>query len=651
MDDLLREFLSEAFETMTRLDRELLRLERNPHDPELVASIFRLVHTIKGTCGFLDLSRLGSMAHAVENVLGKLRDCELAATPAVITLLLEALDRIKDILDDLAHEEVEPIGDDGALIAALNAIADRGGTIEASWAESSLPPTSNGPRAEQLPGLGDSATRPAHLTLPSAETTATAGPRPPPFAAGRPTAGGPTTAGGGQLAETPQSGAAERLAAQTLRVPVELLEQLMMLVGELVLTRNQLLQSVLPTSDPSLKAPLQRLDQIAGELHEGVTRTRMQAIGTAWRKLPRLIRDLALDLGKEIELEMQGAETRLDRQVLEIIKDPLTHMVRNAVDHGIEQPTVRTDAGKPTSGKIGLNARQEGDHIIIEISDDGRGLDTRRIAEAAIARDLAREADIAAMADRDIQRFVFHPGFSTAETVTAISGRGVGMDVVRTNIERIGGAIDIRSTAGLGSVFTIKIPLTLAIVSAQILEAGGERFALARIGLVELVRIGKHSQHRVETLAGVRALRVADRLLPLASLAKMLGLATGTVEQASDGGHVVLVRAGSRVFGLEVDRLLDSEEIVVKPVPPILRSVSAFSGDAILRDGSMAMILDPHGLAAMLDAKGEATERRLLPKGCVATDERVSPVAVQGWERLAHGGSSRTRHRSRGDRW
>jgi two-component system chemotaxis sensor kinase CheA len=609
MDDLLTEFLTECFESMTVLDAELVRLEREPDDPELIASIFRLVHTIKGTCGFLDLSRLETVAHAAENVLGKLRDREMAATPAVVTLVLKALDRIKDILDALANDPVEPAGDDSELIAALDAIAD-------------LEPTKavNG-GSEALDAI------PADLPSELVPHASADRPEPRPAEAAPPEPASPVVASAkavaGRTEEAGRGARAESLAAQTLRVPVDLLEQLMTLVGELVLTRNQLLQTVRHNTDQALKSPLQRLNQITGELQEGVMRTRMQAIGTAWSKLPRLIRDLALELDKEIELEMRGAETELDRQVLEMIKDPLTHMVRNAADHGLERPYERERAGKPVTGTIGLNAFHEGGHIIIEISDDGKGLDTRRIAEKAVARGLVTEADAAGMADEDLQQFIFHPGFSTAETVTAVSGRGVGMDVVRTNIEKIGGSIEIRSRLGQGSVFTIKIPLTLAIVSALILEAGGERFALPQIGVVELVRTGGTSEHRVEMLDGVRVLRLRDRLLPLASLAGVLGLPAGDTS-GRDGSYVVLVRVGSRVFGLEVDKLFDTEEIVVKPVAPILRSVSAFSGNTILGDGSVVMILDLNGLATMLDASRGEGERRAAVEEAVAEQERVS---------------------------
>jgi two-component system, chemotaxis family, sensor kinase CheA len=544
MDDLLSEFLTECLESMTVLEGELVRLEQHPDDLELLAGIFRLVHTIKGTCGFLDLARLEAVTHAAENVLGRLRDREIAASPAVITVVLDALDRIKEIVDGLATDHREPEGDDRALIAALDALGMSGGSSAAP--EPSRKPTVKAASSEPAPMDHGEARSPTAATAAIASKGKSTEP-----VASRPD-------------DKARGVGAERLAAQTQRVPVDLLEQLMTLVCELVLTRNQLQQTVRHGSNPAMQAPLQRLDQITAELQEGVLKARMQSIGTAWSKLPRLVRDLAIEVGKDIELTMHGAETELDRQVLEMVKDPLTHMVRNAADHGLETPAERRRSGKPAKGTIGLDACHEGGHIIIEISDDGRGLDTARIAEKAVARGLVSEVDIAGMAECDIQQFIFHPGLSTAETVTAISGRGVGMDVVRTNVEKIGGSIEIRSAKGEGATFTIKIPLTLAIVSALTLEAGGERLALPQIGVVELVGTGGHPKQRSETMEGVRVMRSHDRLLPPASLARTLGRSAKAADEADAGSPGALVRVGARVVGgPEVERLFDTEKIVV----------------------------------------------------------------------------------------
>ncbi|TDG14603.1 hybrid sensor histidine kinase/response regulator [Paracraurococcus ruber] len=387
-----------------------------------------------------------------------------------------------------------------------------------------------------------------------------------------------------------------------MRVSVDVLEDLMMLVSELVLTRNQLLQLARNQGDSAFTVPLQRLSHITTDLQEGVMKTRMQPIGNAWAKLPRLVRDLGVELGKKISLEMRGAETELDRQVLELIKDPLTHMVRNSADHGLERPEDRARAGKPETGRIMLNARHEGGHIIIEIGDDGRGLSAEKIKQKVIAQGLATEAEVANMPEREVHRFIFRAGFSTAAAITSVSGRGVGMDVVKTNMERIGGTIDIRSREGFGTTFVIKIPLTLAIVSALIVESGSERFAIPQIGVVELVRVGGEGAAQLERIKDAPVLRLRDRLLPLVNLATLLQLQPAAEEASA---FVVVTQVGGHVFGIIVDRVFDTEEIVVKPVAPILRHVTMFGGNTILGDGSVIMILDPNGIAR---ATGLGTE-------------------------------------------
>ncbi|WP_245217323.1 hybrid sensor histidine kinase/response regulator, partial [Neoroseomonas nitratireducens] len=400
-------------------------------------------------------------------------------------------------------------------------------------------------------------------------------------------------------------------APQTIRVSVDVLEDLMTLVSELVLTRNQLLQLARASQASAFTVPLQRLSHITSDLQEGVMKTRMQPIGNAWAKLPRLVRDLAHELGKKIELEMRGAQTELDRQVLELIRDPLTHMVRNSGDHGLEKPAERRAAGKPETGRILLNAYHEGGHIIIEIGDDGRGLPIDKIRAKVIANGLATEAELAQMHERDILRFIFAPGFSTAQQVTSVSGRGVGMDVVKTNIEKIGGTVELVSREGRGTTFTIKIPLTLAIASALIVESGGERFALPQIGVVELVRVGgtQEGAPRIERIKESAVLRLRDRLLPLVSLAGLLRLR----HEETDEGFVAVMQVGGQAFGIILDRVFDTEEIVVKPVAPILRHVTMFSGNTILGDGSVIMILDPNGIARAAgvgsDTATEETQR------------------------------------------
>jgi len=598
MDDLLADFLTETNESIAELDVALVTLERTPDDSETLSLIFRLVHTIKGTCGFLGLPRLERVAHAGENVLGKLRDHTLTVTPDIISQVLAGLDRIKMIVAALGATGAEPAGDDSELIAALDATAM--GRPPAAAAAPVAPVLAPAPTPEPVV-VAEQPVDPE----PEPEPVAAAAPEPslaePPRAAA-PTLAAPKRADTAPVEETQGAANAQpTAAAQTIRVTVDVLEDLMTLVSELVLTRNQLLQLARNQEDSGFAVPLQRLSHITSDLQEGVMKTRMQPIGNAWNKLPRLVRDLSQELGKKIELTMLGAETELDRQVLELIKDPLTHMVRNSGDHGLEGPAERRAAGKSETGRITLNAYHEGGHIILEISDDGRGLAVDRIKAKAITNGLATELELASMSDAQIQRFIFRAGFSTAAQISAVSGRGVGMDVVKTNIEKIGGTIDLKSIPGQGTTFTIKIPLTLAIVSALIVEAGGERFAIPQLSVVELVRAqregekGAGSESVIERINDTPVLRLRDRLLPLVGLKDLLELGNGQDREA--GAYIVVTQVGSSLLGIIVDRVFDTEEIVVKPVTPILRHVSMFSGNTILGDGSVIMILDPNGIA------------------------------------------------------
>ncbi|MDF2747795.1 MAG: hybrid sensor histidine kinase/response regulator, partial [Propionibacteriaceae bacterium] len=614
MDDLLSEFLTETSENLSVLDVELVRLEQNPNNPELLSNIFRLVHTIKGTCGFLGLPRLEHVAHASENVLGKFRDGELQVSPQAVSAILESLDTIKLILSVLEATEAEPPGDDSGLIARLNAIAEGRDVPPAAPAAEPVADFV----FEPVPAFREQPATPAAATpaapvasVPAAPAARAPEPEVPatiaakdlivhesaPVAASQAAPAVPPVGAGFTADETRDAGNKESaVAAQTIRVNVDLLENLMTMVSELVLTRNQLLQILRSQKDSEFAAPLQRLNHVTSELQEGVMKTRMQPIGNAWAKLPRLVRDLAHELGKKIDLQMLGADTELDRQVLELIKDPLTHMVRNSADHGLETPVERMRSGKTETGRVTLNAYHEGGHIIIEIADDGRGLNIDRIKQKALQNGLASEAELAAMSDSQIQGFIMKPGFSTAAKVTSVSGRGVGMDVVKTNIEKIGGTIEMKSTYGRGSTFIIKIPLTLAIVSALIVECATERFAIPQISVVELVRAAADSEHTIERINGTPVLRLRNRLLPLVSLQRLLRL-DGPAHDDTET-FIVVTQVGTYTFGIIVDRVFDTEEIVVKPVAPILRHIEMFSGNTILGDGSVIMILDPNGIAA-----------------------------------------------------
>jgi two-component system chemotaxis sensor kinase CheA len=575
MDDLLREFVTETNESLDVVDTELVRFEQEPNNAKILDNIFRLVHTIKGTCGFLSLPRLEALAHAAETLMGKFRD-GWPATNDAVTLVLASIDRIKEILESLERDQREPDGADGDLIADLERMAERIG----SAATVATPQETAGTLAPQVL---QRRLRPGEDSLDDLER------------AFRETPVDPVYAPAAKPADAAlKDDDAAKGNNQSIRVAVDTLENLMTMVSELVLTRNQLLEIVRRHDDSEFKTPLQRLSNVTAELQEGVMKTRMQPIGNAWQKFPRVVRDLANELGKLIELEMQGAETELDRQVLDLIKDPLTHMVRNSADHGLETPQQRRAAGKPEQGRIRVSAYHEGGHIIIQMADDGRGLDTDRIKAKAIAQGLATAAEIEKLSEAQIHKFIFTPGFSTATKVTSVSGRGVGMDVVRNNIDQIGGTIDVKSVAGEGLSFTIKIPLTLAIVAALIVESAGERFAIPQLAVVELVRVRGGSEHRIERIKDTAVLRLRDKLLPLARLRDLLRADKGA---DTDTGYIVVTQVGSQTFGIVVDSVFHTEEIVVKPMSSKLRHIAMFSGNTILGDGSVIMIIDPNGVA------------------------------------------------------
>lgn len=573
MDDLIVEFLTETNESLSALDNDLIRLEQNPNDRDLLSNIFRLMHTIKGTCGFLGLPRLETVAHRAENVLGRFRDGDLGVTPAYVSLILESLDRVRYLLAELEMNGHEPEGNDTDLTVRLDAVYE--GREGAETAEAPTPSAAPEPVA----------------TAPSEEVTAAP-------AAPEPESHSTDVAAASK--ETKESA----IAGQSLRVNVDVLENLMTMVSELVLTRNQLLQTVRNRKDSEFSGPLQRLNHVVSDLQEGVMKTRMQPIGSAWSKLPRIVRDLAKELGKKIDLQMVGEETELDRQVLDMIKDPLTHMVRNSADHGIEVPADRLGKGKTEIGTIVLRAFHEGGHIIIQIEDDGKGLPLDKIKKKIIANNLATPDELEAMSVQQIQQFIFRAGFSTAEKVTSVSGRGVGMDVVRTNIEKIGGSVEMNSVEGKGSTFTIKIPLTLAIVNALILGSSGERFAIPQLAVRELVLTSAQSENRIEMVNGTPLFRLRNKLLPLVSLEQLLRLrgdhagSAGLLQSLAEGKkYIVVTQVGGYQFGIIVDRVFDTEEIVVKPVAKIIKNIELFSGNTILGDGSVIMILDPVGLA------------------------------------------------------
>src|ERR1700730_8989323 len=621
MDDLLREFLTETSESLDTVDNQLVRFEQEPNNAKILDNIFRLVHTIKGTCGFLGLPRLEALAHAGETLMGKFRD-GMPVTAEAVTLILGSIDRIKEILGGLEATETEPEGTDQDLIVKLQELVERGmQAMAAAAAPVASAPAASAPSVKPVeqgtlvPQILERELRPGEVSLDELErafretATETAPPlAPAPRPAPAQDAASPKEARPAAKKANPDPEVVEgnSIANQSIRVNVDTLEHLMTMVSELVLTRNQLLEISRRNDDTEFKVPLQRLSNVTAELQEGVMKTRMQPIGNAWQKLPRIVRDLAGELHKQIELEMHGADTELDRQVLDLIKDPLTHMVRNSADHGLETPAERAAAGKPEQGTIRLSAYHEGGHIIICIADNGRGLNTERIKAKAVSNGLVSEADLEKMTEAQIHKFIFAPGFSTAAAVTSVSGRGVGMDVVRTNIDQIGGTIDVKSVAGEGSSVTIKIPLTLAIVSALIVEAAGDRFAIPQLAVVELVRARANSEHRIERIKDTAVLRLRNKLLPLMHLKKLLKIDDGSSSDP-ENGFIVVTQVGSQTFGIVVDGVFHTEEIVVKPMSTKLRHIDMFSGNTILGDGAVIMIIDPNGIAKALGAAGAAS--------------------------------------------
>jgi two-component system chemotaxis sensor kinase CheA len=685
VDDLISEFLTETAESLEVVDSELVKFEANPTERKTLDNIFRLVHTVKGTCGFLGLSRLEAVAHAGETLLGRFRDGKLEVTPIAVTLVLHSIDRIKVILAGLEQTGNEPDGDDHDLISQLEAMAE-GQTVDLSAVQTVEVPDRpiNGeiePAEINIPSLGvgdiDPATgralRPGEVSEAELEAAfaAAEGPEgaealqpgdvdpatgrtlrpgevseadleaafaaaeapdwmtdatPEPVSEVAPAAPEPVKAAAPKAPAAPESAPslggeeAQGIATtQSIRVSVDVLEGLMTLVSEMVLTRNQLLQISRNREDSAFATPLQRLSTLTGELQDSVMKTRMQPIGAAWKKLPRLVRDLSYELGKKIDLVMDGEGTELDRQVLELIRDPLTHMVRNSADHGLEGTEERVQLGKPANGTIKLSAFHEGGYIVIRIADNGRGLNTARIREKIIEKGLASRVEVDALSEQQVHRYIFAAGFSTAAKVTNLSGRGVGMDVVRTNIEQIGGQIDLTSVAGQGTTFTIKIPLTLAIVSALIVGAGAQKFAVPQTAVMELVRTGLNAEHKIEKINDALVLRLRNKLLPLVQLGPTLQLEAAKDEDAT---FVMVIQVGERRYGLVVNDVLDTEEIVVKPLATILRDVDVFSGATILGDGSVVLILDPN---AMSERAGNMLEEKTAEE----TEDAVSDAGSQ----------------------
>jgi two-component system, chemotaxis family, sensor kinase CheA len=610
--DIVKDFLIESYENLDRLDRDLVGLEKNPEDNQALAGVFRTIHTIKGTCGFLGFNKLEAVAHVGENLLTRLRDRQLTLTPEITTALLSMVDAVRQMLREIESTGQEGERDDSLLIATLTRLQQ---PPTAPTPSAAAPVPDNTSEAAGPASIGDILMQRAGVTRSEIQSATKQQSEGDPRRLGEILVeqGAVRPADVVDALRIQQSSRATASASDSsIRVDVGLLDKVMNLVGELVLARNQVLQFANRMKDTSFLAASQRLNLITTELQAGVMKTRMQPIGNIWGQFPRTVRDVALGCGKEVKIEMEGKETELDKTIIEAIKDPLTHLVRNSVDHGIELPEARVKAGKDRAGRLILRAFHEGGQVNIEISDDGAGLNVERIRQKALERGVITADQAARMSEREIFNLIFMPGFSTAEKVTNVSGRGVGMDVVKTNIEKIGGTVDLQSTFGRGTTVRVKIPLTLAIIPALIVTCSGDRYAIPQVSLLELVRLGAEEVGKgIELVHGAPVYRLRGRLLPLVYLNRELKLAADARPMAQRDGavNIVVLQADERQFGLVVDQINDTEEIVVKPLRKQLKTVKIFAGSSIMGDGKVALILDVMGLAQFANVIAETRDR------------------------------------------
>ncbi len=641
IDGIVQEFLVESFENLEQVDRDLVTLESRPDDRELLDRVFRVIHTIKGTCGFLGFELLERVSHAGESLLSRLRDGSRAVDSEVTGGLLALVDALRRILTTIQETGSEGEQEHVDLVAALkrlqdgSAVGEDGGVV-AEGPVLAEPTAQASQRPSKWSGRAGSRAR-------AERTKAERTPRPKTKATpARPVSDRISATEGDEAkaAESPAQRRAETASAapqgslaraedevgqtrdrvlassvggaeSNVRVDVRVLDRLMDLVGELVLTRNQLLREE-DGDQHSGAAALQHLNLVTSELQEGIMKTRMQPVGRIWGKFPRLVRDLAAACGKQVRLEMEGQDTELDRSLIEAIRDPLTHLVRNGIDHGIETPDVRAAVGKAASGRLWLRAFHEGGHVNIEISDDGSGIDPERIRQRAVEKGLVTPEQASQLSAKEALNLIFLPGLSTAEQVTRLSGRGVGMDVVKSNVERVNGLIDIDSVPGQGTTIRLKIPLTLAIIPALVVSTGEEHYAIPQPSILELVRLeGDSAEQHIERVYGAPVYRLRGRLLPLVDLGHELGREASFVPM---GGSltIVVLQADERQFGLVVDAVHDTQEIVVKPLGRILERIPVFAGATIMGDGRVALILDVLGLAQRAHVVAEVREHAFV---------------------------------------
>lgn len=657
IDEIVHEFLVESHENLDQLDRDLIALEGAPGSRELLSSVFRTIHTIKGTSGFLAFGRLERLAHVGENLLVDLRDGRRSMDQPTTDVLLLMVDTVRDLLGSIERTGGEGDVDVEPAVAAITRVHD---DVPAAAQAPTTPDAEPETPADDAPALETRAAQTTAAETKAVETQAVETQAPetnadetsadevsavetaadeaevePAPAAQAPARPGIIPTPRAEAVPSDEVGTQRGAADSSIRVDIELLDQLMRQVGELVLARNRISRLASSQQDVDLARSAQQLNLIASELQEGVMRTRMQPIEHVWSKMPRVVRDLAALCGREVRLEMVGGDTELDRSLLEAVKDPLTHLVRNAVDHGIEPREVRVATGKPAQGLLELRASHAGGQVSVEVRDDGRGIDPEVVGAKAIAKGLRTPEQVAAMSANELLQLLFLPGFSTAEKVTNVSGRGVGMDVVRTRIEAIGGTVDVESVVGAGTVWRLRIPLTLAIMPSLSVECAGDLYALPQVHVVELVALdAQRSDSGVEYVHAAPVYRLRGELLPLVSLAGVLGV---EVPQDEHPAVIAVVQADQQRFGLLVDRVLTTEEIVVTPLAARLKAIGVYSGATVLGDGRVALILDVQAIARRAITRDSELSTRDANAASVtrAEVEQVLVAGIGGGRRVA----------------
>ncbi|ATE67289.1 chemotaxis protein CheA [Rhizorhabdus dicambivorans] len=595
MDDLLGDFVAETRETLEALSGEIVAWELAPDDRSRLDAIFRFVHTVKGSCGFLDLPRLEKLSHAAEDVLADCRGDRRRPDAALVSAVLGVIDRIAELTDAIESGAFISEADDVALIAALQPQAD---APAAAPEPEAAPEPAPAPVASEADILAEALAAIAEVGEISIEEIDEAEPAIEPETA----VAAPVAAPAAKAPATPSTGAqTPRAVARTIRLPVDLLDRMMAGVSDMVLARNELARRLREGgADSATDVSFERLSQCIAEMRDAITRTRMARVENLFTALPRMVRDISAELGKQVMLEVDGGDVELDREMIEMIRDPLTHIVRNAIDHGIETPEARAAAGKPVAGRLHVSARQVGNQILIEVIDDGRGIDADRLVAKAISAGILSQERAATLNwDRKLE-LIFEPGLSTAQAVTAISGRGVGMDVVRANVERIGGLVDIESRPGQGLRLTLRVPLTLTIIPALTISSGGQHFAIPRSAIDEIVRIGGEAV-RMGELGGARIVFIRGSRLPVVSLNNVIGL----VDQGEQTNLVVLKLSGGARYALAVDAVHDHEELVVKPAAPVVMACGIYGGTTLPDNSRPMLLLDVAGVAEKAGVRRE----------------------------------------------